>query len=213
MADAQSGVSGDYRPTPDMAGVSPAPPPGPHGSYWGYPPPAQRAKKWTAVGVVVAILIGLAALTVGIVALVTRPAPSGVSAPPPNQPAAAPSDTTEADTALCMAIKPLMAEDDDRSNAWINTGEPGSPARDAALPDFRKYTEDWAGRMQDEVEANPGAHPFFLRTLQRFIDDRVLLVRNMRPGPAVNYDKHAWSDSMTAYGGALSICGALGIKW
>jgi len=162
----------------------------------------------------VTALLALAALVVGIVALVTRPAPSDVAADPLNQQAgAAPADTTEADRALCTAIKPLMSEDDERSNAWIATGEPGSPERDAALPEFREYTEDWAGRLQDAVDANPNAHPFFLRTLQRFIDDRLLLVRNMRPGPAKNYDNQAWADSMTAYGGPLSICGSLGIKW
>jgi len=102
---------------------------------------------------------------------------------------------------------------DQKSNAWQATGDPGTPARDAALPGYRAFVEDWAGRAQDALAAHPDADAFLKRTLQRFIDDRILMVRNMRPGPATEYDKEAWADSGTAYEGPLSVCYQLGIKW
>jgi len=174
-------------------------------------PSNQRRFSWMSL---ITLMMALAALVVGIVALATRPAPSDVAATQPNQPATAtPSDTTEADRALCTAIAPLMAEDDRTSNTWRNTGDPGTPARDAALPKFRSDTEDWANRIQPILDQHPDVDPFFQRTLQRFIDDRILYVRNARPGPPEEYDKAIWADSLSAYGGPLSICDALGIKW
>ncbi|MUL78749.1 hypothetical protein FZI94_22165 [Mycobacterium sp. CBMA226] len=114
---------------------------------------------------------------------------------------------------MCSALSPLFAENDKKSNAWLATGEPGTPARDAALPGYRAFIEDWAGRAQDVVNAHPDADPFLKRTTQRFIDDRVLMVRNMRAGPSTTYDDQAWADSMTAYEGPLTACDSLGIKW
>lgn len=217
MTVAQHGPpSTPYGPAAGTAPGGPPPPPvGPPGNDWRYAPPVRRGNKLMSAGIVITALISLAALAVGIVALVTRPTPAtAVPAPAPASRSAAPAgDTTTADRALCNAISPLMTEDDHNSNTWIATGDPGSPERDAALPKYRDDTEDWAGRIQDVVDANPNAHPFLLRTLQRFVDDRVLLVRNMRPGPSKQYDDEAWSDSMTAYGGPLSVCNALGIKW
>jgi len=171
------------------------------------PKPRQALGKLPASVIAITALLAVAALAVSIFALVTR---SPVERP---STVTATGDTTAADRSLCTGIAPLMAEDNAKSTAWINTGAPGTPARDAALPGFREYTEDWAGRIQDVVDANPNAHPFLLRTLQRFIDDRVLLARNMRSGPPEKYDDAAWTDSMTAYGGPQSVCGELGVKW
>ena len=65
----------------------------------------------------VTALVALAALVVGIVALVTRPDAVGIAATSSNEPiAVAPSDTTEADGALCSAVAPLMAENDATNN-------------------------------------------------------------------------------------------------
>ncbi len=106
-----------------------------------------------------------------------------------------------------------MSEDVARTNAFIDSGDPGTPARDAAQPKFRSETEDWAGRIQPLLDEHQDVDPFFRRTLQRFIDDRILLVRNMRPGPAKDYDNEIWADSLSAGGGPLSICYELGLKW
>lgn len=198
---------------PNGPGMGPVPPPGPTGYEWRLTPSGvtpQKRSKALVFGVAATAAISLASLGVGITALTKH------SSSAANTPAVASSpgaDSSAADRALCTAIAPLMAEDDKKSNAWISTGAPGTPGRDAALRGFREYTEDWADRAQDVVDANPGAHPFLLRTLQRFIDDRLLLMRNMRPGPSEKYDDAAWNDSMVAHGGPQSVCNELGVKW
>jgi hypothetical protein len=106
-----------------------------------------------------------------------------------------------------------MSEDVARTSAFIDSGDPGTPARDSAQPKFRSDTEDWAGRIQPLLDQHQDADSFFRRTLQRFIDDRILLVRNMRAGALKEYDKEIWADSLSAGGGPLSICNGLGVKW
>lgn len=140
-------------------------------------------------------------------------APPGAASQAPSSAAPRPSDPTTAGKALCSAMKPLFAEMDARSNAWVATGDAGNTRRDAALPGYRAFIEDWAIRAHEVVNANHAADPFLVRTTQRFIDDRVLLVRNMRPGPSTTYDREAWADSMAAYGGPLSVCDEFGITW
>jgi len=187
----------------------------PHSSPVGvtqpWTPPAQqpgRARSWMAPAALVA---ALAALAVGGAALVQGRAHEHVLAVTPATAAA--GDTEAADRALCAAISPLMGEDDKRSNAFIDSGPPGSPERDAGLLKYRSDTEDWAARLQGVLDGHTTTDPFFKRTLQRYIDDRLLLVRNMRPGPPKKYDEQIWSDSLSAYGGPLYVCGKLGIEW
>jgi len=210
------GVQQGQPPGP-AAPALPAPPAPPPGYDWrNQPPPPARRNKGLMVAVAAAIL-AIAALVVGVIDL-ARPAPTAQpSAPAAASTSAAPAParntTDDADRALCSAIAPLMADYDRTSNAWTGSGDPGTPERDAALPKYRSDTEDWAGRIQDLLDAHQDADPLFKRTLQRFIDDRVLMVRNMRPGPSKTYDDEAWADSMTAYGGPLSVCWKLGIKW
>lgn len=178
-----------------------------------YAPPTQgRRSILTAVGFTLTLLIAIAALTMAVIA-VNRLSPTPAASKPATTVPTAATDTADADRALCSAIAPLMAEDDRRSNAFIATGAAGSPERDQAQSKFRSDTEDWAERIQPQLDAHIDASPFFKRTLQRFIDDRLLLVRNMRPGPLKEYDSEIWSDSLSAYGGPLSVCQELGIKW
>jgi len=158
--------------------------------------------------------MALAALAVGIIALATRPAPSDAAATQPNQPATAtPSDTTEADRALCTAIAPLMAENDRFSNGYVDLGEPGTPARDAATPKYISDTLDWISRVQPIVDQHPDVDPFFRRSLQRFIDDQHLFVLDLQPGPPTSYGKALYTDSVGAYSGPLHLCHDLGVKW
>jgi hypothetical protein len=200
-------------------GGPPAPgaPPGPD---WRYAPPPARtsAKTWWGVGAAIATAIALAAaaLVVGIVDLTrssTSSAPAA-SAPTASAPtSASATDTTAADRALCTAIAPLMAESDRVSNAYMNLGPAGSPSRDAALPKYIADTQDWVKRIQPVLDDHPDISPFLKRSLQRFIDDRELLAADLVPGPLEQYDQEIWSDSMAAYGGPLSVCYKLGIKW
>jgi hypothetical protein len=106
-----------------------------------------------------------------------------------------------------------MAENDKFSNAWVDLGEPGTPARDAATPKFISDTMEWISRAQPIVDQNPGADAFFRRSLQRFIDDQHLVVVDLTPGPLTSYAKVLFSDSVGAYSGPLHICDGFGIKW
>jgi hypothetical protein len=160
--------------------------------------------------VVLAVLLAAAALIVAIVALTEEPPPAAsTAAPPPSQQ----GPTTDADRKLCQAIGPLMKENDDRSNAFLGTGQPGSPEQDAALPKFVTDTQDWARRTQQVLDANANPPRLLSRTLQRYIDDMQLFVASVRPGAGTKYDEAAWTDSIVAYGGPLATCQALGIRW
>jgi hypothetical protein len=160
--------------------------------------------------VVLAVLLAAAALIVAIVALTEEPPPAAsTAAPPPSQQ----GPTTDADRKLCQAIGPLMKENDDRSNAFLGTGQPGSPEQDAALPKFVTDTQGWARRTQQVLDANANPPRLLSRTLQRYIDDMQLFVASVRPGAGTKYDEAAWTDSIVAYGGPLATCQALGIRW
>jgi len=177
-----------------------------------YGPPAQPGRRGIAgtLPAVLAILVAIAALIVAIVALNKQPPP------PPPAPAASPNQQApnpDADRKLCEAIAPLMKENDDRSNAFLATGQPGSPEQDAALPKFVTDTQDWARRTQQVLDANANPPRLLTRSLQRYIDDMQLFVASVRPGPGTKYDEAAWTDSIVAYGGPLAICQALGVQW
>lgn len=176
----------------------------------GNPQGSRRNHKMLAAGVTLAILLAAAALAVGIV-LLLRPAPTLRAAAP--TPTRTSGYTTDADRALCTAIAPLMAENDRFSNAYVGLGAPGTPARDAATPKFITDTQDWIRRMQPVVDANPSVDPYLLRSLQRLIDDRHLLVVDLTPGPLMAYASTLWQDSIGAYSGPLHLCNALGVKW
>jgi hypothetical protein len=218
MTVTQHGASSTpYGPAPGaLPGGRPTPPAGPPGYDWRYAPPARRGNKLVTVGIVTTALIALAALAVGIAALVTRPTPAPGAAP--SSAAASPrptptGDTSAADRALCTAIAPLMAENDHTNNAYVKSGDAGTPARDGATPKFISDTLNWIGRAQPILDQHPGVDPYFQRSLQRFIDDQHLLVVDLAPGPLTSYAKALFSDSVGAYSGPLHICEGLGIKW
>lgn len=154
-----------------------------------------------------AIVLAVAALVLSLISLFNEPT-SAPAASAPNPPPVA-----TADKALCQAIGPLMKENDDRSNAFLATGEAGSPERDAALPKFVTDTQDWARRSQQALDGHASPPRLATRALQRYIDDMQLFVASVRPGAGTQYDEAAWTDSIVAYGGVLSTCQQLGIGW
>jgi hypothetical protein len=194
-------------PYPSSAGY-----PGPGGPY--APPPPRRSRKLLGCGVIVAIVLAAAALAIGIV-LLARPTPT----PPATSPAPATASTTpagsttDADRALCTAIAPLMGETDRITNAWVDLGKPGTPARDAATPKFITATQDWIRRIQPILDQNPDIDPFLQRSLQRFIDDQHLMVVDLVPGPLSSHARALYEDGSGAYGGPLHLCDRLGVKW
>ncbi len=191
-----------------------APPPPP--AYdWRYAPPVARSSKRSAAAIWMTAVVALAALAVGIVALVTQPSAAPVAAGPSGQPSSAPvaTDTTEADRALCTAIGPMLAEYDETNNAYGDLGDSGTPARDAATPKFIRDTTDWISRVQPVVDQHPEADPFLRRSVQRYIDDKHLIVLDLEPGPLPQYLRTLFSDSVGAYSGPLHICERLGVTW
>ena len=174
-----------------------------------YVPGFQRQRRISvaAIGVGLTFAVAVAALVIALVALTTQPTPATTSSA--RSPQVSPAD----DKALCQAIAPLMKENDDRANAFLGTGAPGSPERDAALPKFVSDTQDWARRTQAVLDAHANPPRFVTRALQRYIDDMQLFVASVRPGPGTQYDEAAWTDSIEAYGGPLATCQALGIGW
>lgn len=179
---------------------------------YGHPyagPPRRSGRRVLGAGVMVAILLAVAALIVAIVALPEEPPPAAAPPAPPSQQ----GPTPDADRKVCEAIAPLMKENDDRSNAFLGTGQPGSPEQDAALPKFVTDTQDWARRTQQVLDANANPPRLLTRTLQRYVDDMQLFVASVRPGPGTKYDEAAWTDSIVAYGGPLATCQALGVQW
>jgi hypothetical protein len=165
-----------------------------------------------AVAVAAAILLSVSALAVGITAL-TRPTATTPSEP--TSAAARPAeDTTAADRALCTAIAPLMAESNRVERAYQSSGEAGSPEREAATARYVSDTGDWVTRVQPIIDSNPDADPFFLRSLQRFVDDQRLLAYDLAAsGPHGLTDEVLQRTATGAYVGALNICWDLGVKW
>lgn len=190
-------------------------PPGPPAYDLRYAPPVARASKRSAVAIWMTAVVALAALVVGIVALVTQPSAAPVAAGPSGQPSSAPAatDTAEADRALCTAIGPLLAEGDEINNAYGDLGEAGTPARDAATAKFIRDSLDWVRRVQPIIDQHPDADRFLQRSIQRSVDDTHLIALDLEPGPLPQYLRTLFSDSVGAYSGPLHICEQLGVTW
>lgn len=210
-----------YVPPPNGGPYGPPPGPGPSGYGPPAPPPVLQPRRpgrlrtaLAAAGIILAVVLAASAL---VVALTTRvdSNDSNNAAPSAGDPAASssPASTEQADRALCAAIGPLMSEYSTTAKAWFALGQPGTPARDGALPKFISDTEDWVARVEVAMKEHPGVQPRFTRTLERHIDDLWLLVNNIEPGPEKSYDSAAWTDSLIAYGGPQSICDSLGAGW
>jgi hypothetical protein len=204
---------------------APTPPPGyypPSGGYGQAPPPAppplQRKRGLLATaGLVTAILLATAALVVGIIAL-SRPTPNSSPPSPDRTPAVAtpttkPTDTSTADRKLCEAVGPLLHESNETGKAFVNLGNPGTPPRDAGIPDYKTSVLDWARRIQPVLDSQPDADPFLRRTLQRMVDDIRVYATSIRPGPETDADAAAWNDATVAYGGPYDVCHQLGVQW
>jgi hypothetical protein len=199
----------------------PTPTPGsymPPGGYGQVPPPPPSPRKrglLVTVGLVAAILLATAALVVSIVAI-NRPTsgPSANRTPPAALPTTAGGgDTTTADRALCNAIAPLMKRSTDQRNALVDSGPPGSAAQDAALPKFVADTKDWASDAEGVLAKYSDPPRHLSRTLQRYVDDMLLFVESVRPGPGTKYDEAAWTDSTVVMGGPMRVCYDLGVSW
>ena len=165
-----------------MTGSSPyppgfgAPPPGsgpPQPPVYGSQPanfgpstPPKRARTGLlASGVVLAVLLGVAALVLSIINTVRGPEP----APPTAVAQAEPQElfVDDADKPLCEAIGPLMREESDRTNALLDKGG-DTPERLAAIPGYKSDTAEWAMRIQSVLNAHADPQRYLTRTLQQY---------------------------------------------
>lgn len=199
-------------------GGGPPPPPGSPG-YAPQPPnfgpnaaPARKRAGWLAGGVVLAVLLGVAALVLSIINTVRGPEPS----PPPvaNQAEAQELFVADADKALCEAIGPLMREESDRTNAFLDTGAADSQERLAAIAKYKSETAEWAARIQSVLNEHSAPPRYLTRTLQQYIDGMLLYSENlyMERGPDA-FDNTTYDSAIVALGGPLGTCYKVGIRW
>ena len=214
------GTAGDgaaYAPPPYGGGTAQRPV---NAGPAGYPPPQFTPPRpsrrvgttLAAAGILLAVILSAAALVISLTRESGTPAESRNVDNSATEPQAR-VDTAGADRDLCFAISPLLKEYNNTAKAWFSLGEPGTPARDNALPKFTSDTEAFVYKAEDVMAQHPGIQPRLERTLLRYLDDLWLLVNNIAPGQSEDYDKAAWVDATIAYGGPQTICDDLGAGW
>lgn len=174
-------------------------------------PPHQRSGRgWPLRLALVAVPISTAALVVALIGLVREPdqMSRAETAPPATTTAA----TDSGDQALCDEIAPLIKESSRNKTDFTGLGEPGSPERNAGIPNFVDKTQDWSSRAQEVLDAHAEPPRYLTRTLQRYIDDLRLFVDGLRPGPSPDSDRAIWTDGVAALNGPLQVCAALGVE-
>jgi hypothetical protein len=160
---------------------------------------------------VVAVLLAAAALVVSLVREPKASAPTATPAPSPT--ASVPAEqlfVDDADRALCQAIAPLMRENDQETRAFAQH-KSGSPEQQSALPSYRRFTEDWASRIQLILNEKSTPPRFLTRTLQRFIDDMLIYVSSDSVSDEVGVN--TWKLSLSDYSGPSGRCRDLGAHW
>lgn len=194
----------------------PAAVPGPPPAGWPMPaPPAPSAPQhrgWIAA-VGVAIVLSIAALGIGIAALVrpaqTLPMPGSTS----HEMRAKGGD--EANRAFCTDIAPLMGESDKSAQAFSHLDKNAPDFKQAGQP-FVETTKAWVGRIQPVIDSHGDADPFLIRSTQRFVDDLRYLIDDLQAGDGpewLPYDQTIWNDSVAAVSGTARNCFDLGVKW
>jgi len=208
-------------PTPPAA-VPPVAAPGWSGQQHYPPPPTPPIRGgrrrsllglWILAGT--AAIAAIAALVLSVIAVVAkpsevRPAPTTSAAPAPAAPILFDDD---ADRQLCEALPDLMRERNEADSVY-QALPVGSAERSAAMPAYKNGVQDWARRTQDVVAAHATPDRYLTRTLQRYIDDKLLYAQNIYPNrPADPFDEQTWNAGVVDYGGALGRCYQLGIHW
>lgn len=184
----------------------------PQGNQYAVPP--KRPSRLTTVLSGVAVLLAAAALVVSLVRkpeaqtpAQPEPAPTIAAAPVPQQ-----LFVEGADRELCEAIAPLMREIGDQNRTFAKLA-PGSPEQGAAIPAYRSFIENWTQRTQAELNRYADPPRYLTRTLQTYIDDKLLYVELVQPGRVDPFDEATWNQASIHAGGPLGTCSRLGITW
>jgi hypothetical protein len=168
---------------------------------------------WILAGV--AAIASITALVLSVIAVVgkpsdVRPAPTTSAAPAPAAPILF---DDAADRPLCEALPDLMRERNEADRVY-QALPVGSAERSAAMPAYKIGVQVWAGRVQDVLAQHATPDRYLTRTLQRYIDDKLLYAQNIYPNrPADKFDEETWNAGVVDYGGALGRCNQLGIGW
>jgi hypothetical protein len=166
---------------------------------------------WILAGA--AVVVSIAALVLGVIAVAGKP--SAVQSAPTTsaKPAAPILFDDAADRPLCEALPSLMRERNEADRVY--TALPvGSAERSAAMPAYKIGVQEWAGRVQEVLAAHVSPDRYLTRTLQRYVDDKLLYAQNIYPNrPADPFDEATWNAGVVDYGGALGRCNQLGIHW
>lgn len=172
--------------------------------------PSRRRGSRLAIALgVFAVLLAGAALGVS---LIRKP---GVQTAAPAPTPAVPAQqlfVDDADRGLCQAIAPLMTQIGEQNKAFAKL-EPGSPEQGDAIPGYRSFIEGWANQIQMLLNAHSNPPRYLTRTLQAYIDDKLLYVELAQPGRVDPGDQMTWNQASIDAGGPLGTCTKLGITW
>jgi hypothetical protein len=164
------------------------------------------------IGVIVAILLGAAALVVSLTGVgqqsTQRTTATSASATPSTG-----GDTTEADRALCQAIVPLIKESLQDGKDFVNLGYSGTPERDGGIPAFKDKVDAWVGRIQPILDQHASPPRYLTRMAQMFVDFTQSYAESVRPGPEKDEDKTNWEMRTVALGGPYEVCKKFGADW
>lgn len=188
---------------------SPAGPPPPQG------PDRGKLAMWIAMGICGVVTVGALVLSgIALNKASQAEATAGASTTVTAAPKSAQLFVDEADRALCKAIPDLMRERDDADQKYQALPPAGSPERSAAIPGYKSEMEDWAKRTQEVLNQHSSPSRYLTRTLQRYIDDKLLYSQNIYPNRLADpFDKVTWDTGVVSYGGALGRCSQLGLRW
>jgi len=204
-------VTHGYQP-PSTSGV-PGPPPGPPSYGWAPPEPPRRGRGM-AVALSVVGLLAITAIGLSIVSLAKSPESSPTAPTNSASPTSSPGvDTAAATHNLCTAVGPLVAQTDQIANTWMGLGPVGTPARDSGTSKFVTDMTGAVARIQKVLDSHPDADPFLRRSLQRGIDDQLMIAADVSTGPFEPYDQNTWLDRQSSYAGVLSVCSKAGVTW
>ena len=107
-----------------------------------------------------------------------------------------------------------MREETTRTTAYIQSGDPDSPARKAAIPKFKAETLDWANRIQPLLDDHANPPRYLTRTLQQYIDHMLLYTENLHDDRAPDaFDNTTYESAVVALGGPLATCYKVGAGW
>ncbi|MFA4085217.1 hypothetical protein ONA92_26345 [Mycobacteroides salmoniphilum] len=180
----------------------------------GNPRPSGPIALWTAIAVLAIGLVGSLIFSIVTLNKVTTAQTSSPATTTVTAPVATPVLFDDvADRSLCAAIPDLMRERDTADQNYQALPPSGSPERRAALPAYKQGMEDWARRLQKVIQDHSNPDRYLTRTLQRYVDDKLLYSQNIYKDKADRFDGATWDTGVVSYGGALGRCNQLGLVW